>query len=184
MNKVQIKVKRLHDDAVFPKYAHEFDSGFDLVAVEDVIIEPGQTEKVPTGLTFAIPAGYELQIRPRSGISSKTKLRISNSPGTVDAGYRGEVCVLIDNISIEPDPEIVEPSKYVLTVDGTFIYGDGKERPVGSYLIRKGDRIAQGVLAEVPHAVFEEVEELDETERGTGGFGSTDDDERGKGWKK
>lgn len=79
-----VKIKQLHADAVIPKYARAFDAGFDLVAVEDVIILPGETAKIPTGLAFALPDGYELQVRPRSGISAKSKLRISNAPGTVD----------------------------------------------------------------------------------------------------
>lgn len=169
MNKVQVRVKKLHPDAVIPKYSHLNDAGFDLVAVEEVIIEPGQTVKVPTGLAFAIPVGYELQIRPRSGISSKTKLRVSNAPGTVDAGYRGEVCVLFDNTST-PTGGIADG--IVIGIDGkqTLKYGT---RPEESYLIRKGDRIAQGVIAPVYQADFEIADELDETERGTGGFGSS-----------
>lgn len=163
-----VKIKRLHPDAVIPRYARAFDAGFDLVAVEDVLILPGETAKIPTGLAFALPDGYELQVRPRSGISAKSKLRISNSPGTVDAGYRGEVCVLMDNI------------RQAAGETGTICL-DVSDKPVESaqpvdrhaYLIRKGDRIAQGVLAIVPIADFEEVDELDETERGAGGFGSS-----------
>jgi dUTP pyrophosphatase len=163
-----VKIKRLHEDAVIPRYARAFDAGFDLVAVEDVLIPPGETAKIPTGLAFALPDGYELQVRPRSGISAKTKLRISNAPGTVDAGYRGEVCVLIDNIRI-PSGEVghtcLDVSEKPATVD--------REVDRHTYLIRKGDRIAQGVLALVPLARFEVVDELDETERGAGGFGSS-----------
>lgn len=184
MNKVDVKVKKLHPDAVIPKYSHLNDAGFDLVAVEDVIIQPGETKKVPIGLAFAIPPGYELQIRPRSGISSKTKLRISNAPGTVDAGYRGEVCVLVDNIAqMEPsgvtgDTILFDATFLLTTIDGkTTDY----EPEVGAeesyfkptYIVRKGDRIAQGVIAPVYQARFEEVDELDKTERGTGGFGSS-----------
>jgi dUTP pyrophosphatase len=107
-------------------------------------------------------------VRPRSGISAKTKLRISNAPGTVDAGYRGEVCVLMDNIRT-PSGEVghtcLDVSEKPATVD--------REVDRHTYLIRKGDRIAQGVLALVPLAQFEVVDELDETERGAGGFGSS-----------
>lgn len=178
IEKIPIKIKRLRDDAVIPKYAHEFDSGFDLVAVEDVIIEPGETKLVPTGWAMQIPPGYELQIRPRSGISLKTKLRIANAPGTIDAPYRGEIGVIVDNIA--------ECKKYVdgafETVDGRIYLEDGGDTidkipddylADGSYIIRKGDRIAQAVLAKVPQAVFELVEELDDSERGEGGFGSS-----------
>ncbi|MCK9909728.1 deoxyuridine 5'-triphosphate nucleotidohydrolase [Microbacteriaceae bacterium K1510] len=163
-----VKVQRLHNDAVIPRYARELDAGFDLVSVEDVIIPPGETAKIKTGLAFALPDGYELQVRPRSGISAKTKLRLCNAPGTIDAGYRGEVCVLVDNIR---------------TVNGVGgrICLDISEQSVEveqevdrhAYLIRKGERIAQGVLSAVPLALFEEAIELDETERGSRGFGSS-----------
>ncbi|MFC8686355.1 dUTP diphosphatase [Brevibacillus porteri] len=181
---VNVKIKKLHQDAVIPKYAREFDSGFDLVAIEDVIIEPGQSVKVPTGLAMALPQGYELQVRPRSGISDKTKLRISNAPGTCDAGYRGEVCVLIDNITqliptSATDGRVWYDATFMLTgVDGeaTDYVPEGTNESSfynSTYVIRKGDRIAQGVLAAVPIAQFEVVDELDETERGADGFGSS-----------
>ena len=173
-----VKVKRLHEDAVIPRYAHEGDSGFDLVAVEDVIVEPGETVKVPIGLAFEIPFGYELQIRPRSGITTKTKLRVQF--GTVDAGYRGEVAVAVDHIlsggSFEDYLLALVDGNYLTWLDGEAdVEVEGKyyfdvEVP---YLIRKGDRIAQGVIAPVARATFEEADELDETARGTGGFGST-----------
>ncbi|MGM7719423.1 dUTP diphosphatase [Metabacillus sp. Hm71] len=138
---MNVKIKRLSEHAVIPKYAKQGDSGFDLVATEDVIIYSEGTEKVPLGLAFDIPQGYELQVRPRSGITSKTKLRVQF--GTVDAGYRGEVCAIVDNIG----PIVMR--------------------------VKKGDRIAQGVIAPVIQAIFEESDELSESERGTGGFGST-----------
>lgn len=165
---INVKIKKLHEDAVIPKYARELDAGFDLVAVEDALIAPGESAKIHTGLAFALPEGYELQVRPRSGIGAKTKLRISNAPGTIDAGYRGEACVLIDNIrfmSNERGNECLDASDKIVTVE--------HEVDKHSYLIRKGDRIAQGVIAQVPMAVFEVVDELDETERGSGGFGSS-----------
>lgn len=163
-----VKIKKLHEDAVIPQYAREMDAGFDLVAVEDTLIAPGASAKIPTGLAFALPEGYELQVRPRSGIGAKTKLRLSNAPGTVDAGYRGEVCVLIDNIrtaSGERGYTCLDAGEKSVEVE--------VEVDKHSYLIRKGDRIAQGVVAQVPLAVFEVVDELDETERGSGGFGSS-----------
>lgn len=167
-SKIAVKVKRLHEDAVIPRYARELDAGFDLVAVEDVVIAPGESAKIKTGLAFALPDGFELQVRPRSGISAKTKLRLSNAPGTIDAGYRGEVCVLIDNI--RNASEVVgktcfDTSEQLITLE--------HEADQHSYLVRKGDRIAQGVLSEVPLALFEEVSELDETQRGAEGFGSS-----------
>ncbi|PEU21347.1 deoxyuridine 5'-triphosphate nucleotidohydrolase [Bacillus wiedmannii] len=164
-----VKVKRLHEDAVIPKYAKPGDSGFDLVAVEDVIIEPGETKVIPTGLAFEIPNGYEMQVRPRSGISRKTKLRVVL--GTIDSGYRGEVGVIVDNASII---EYASQPRFVAAV----LAGDGDfniTKPVKyeTIKIRKGDRIAQGVLAAVGHTTFEEVEELSESERGEDGYGST-----------
>lgn len=164
----QVKIKKLHEDAVIPQYARAMDAGFDLVAVEDALIAPGQSAKVPTGLAFALPEGFELQVRPRSGISAKTKLRLSNAPGTVDAGYRGEVCVLIDNLrfpSGERGTECLDASEKTVSIE--------QEVDKNSYLIKKGDRIAQGVIAMVPLAQFDVVDELDETDRGTGGFGSS-----------
>ncbi|WP_051556848.1 dUTP diphosphatase [Brevibacillus agri] len=181
---VKVKVKRLHPDAVIPQYATAGAAGFDLVAVEDVVIKPKETAKVPLGLAFEIPEGYELQIRPRSGVSAKTKLRVSNAPGTVDADFRGEVCVLVDNIARGEGPHktmsyrLLDGSTQPTEKEWRCGYGDReyesrKEVPEGTYLIRKGDRIAQGVLAKVPRAAFVEVAELDETERGAGGFGSS-----------
>ncbi|WP_280648325.1 dUTP diphosphatase [Brevibacillus sp. 1238] len=164
----QVKLKKLHPEAVIPQYARALDAGFDLVAVEDVLIAPGQTVKIPTGLAFALPEGYELQVRPRSGIGAKTKLRLPNAPGTIDAGYRGEVCVLMENIRI-PSGKIgnvcLDAGEKEVTVD--------TEVDSHSYFIKKGDRVAQGVIGVVPVARFEVVDELDETERGADGFGSS-----------
>ncbi|MGK5512271.1 dUTP diphosphatase [Brevibacillus formosus] len=168
VKKLNVRIKKLHDDAVIPQYARAMDAGFDLVAVDDVLIKPGETKKVPTGLAFALPEGFELQIRDRSGVASKTKLRVSNAPGTVDAGYRGEVSVIMDNIS--------QLKQGIVAGEFVFIDGRdalGKEHDRGSYIIQKGDKVAQGVIAIVPIAQFEVVDELDETERGTGGFGSS-----------
>jgi len=165
---VPVRIKRLEQDAVIPRYANPGDAGFDLVAIEDTMIPPGGSAKIRTGLAFAIPDGYELQVRPRSGISAKTKLRLSNAPGTIDSGYRGEVCVLVDNLrspSGERGQECLDIGEQWVTV--------GQQVDRYSYLIRKGERIAQGVLNEVPIAVFTEAEELDATVRGAGGFGSS-----------
>jgi dUTP pyrophosphatase len=183
IQRVNVRVKKLHEDAVIPRYARMGDAGFDLYAAEDVFIPPNGIAKVRTGLAFGLPEGYEIQVRPRSGLSYTTALRVSNAPGTVDCGFRGEVAVLLDN-SVVPDYEInygaeseedeVLP-RYgfsVLTIDGEE-HTTKYSHPVNTVWIRKGDRIAQGVLAEVPMARFEVVEELDETERGAGGFGST-----------
>lgn len=164
-----MRVKKLHPDAVIPKYAKPGDSGFDLVAIEEIWIMPGETKVIPTGLAFEIPQGFEIQIRPRSGVTSKTKLRVQL--GTIDAGYRGEVSVIVDNISPhEEGPCIGIDGKTVFLRHGN---GKGIYQPEGSYLICKGDRLAQGVIASVVQTAFEEADELEETERGTGGFGST-----------
>jgi dUTP pyrophosphatase len=168
-NKVTVKIKKLHPDAVIPKYAHKGDAGFDLVAVEDVIIEPGETKAIPIGLAFEIPVGYEMQIRPRSGLSLKTKLRQSNCIGTIDAEYRGEVKVMFDNTN-PPTPQLL----YRLnTLNNMHIITDLDVYPLGTYIIRKGDRIAQGVIQKLPDVTFAEVDELSDTKRGTGGFGSS-----------
>ncbi|SDW23491.1 dUTP diphosphatase [Paenibacillus sp. PDC88] len=168
---MRVRVKKLHSEACIPRYANPQDSGFDLVATEDVIIAPGETALVPTGLAFEIPDGYELQIRPRSGVSLRTKLRVANTPGTVDSSYRGEVKVIIDNIA-----QLDELSYYWTFIDATIqpIDNGAQECPYGTYLIRAGDRIAQGVIAPVVRANLEETDgELADTERGSGGFGHT-----------
>lgn len=163
---MNVKIKRLNDNAVIPKYAKPGDSGFDLVAITNVIVRPGQTVKVPIGLAFEIPPGYELQIRPRSGITSRTNLR--TILGTIDSGYRGEVAITVDNINQKN--EMLHKS--LLTIENELIFICGEEMS-GTHVIRKGDRIAQGVIAPVIQAVFTEVETLSETERGEGGFGHT-----------
>ena len=181
---MKVKVVKVREDAVIPEYASELASGFDLVAVEDIIIAPGRTATISTGIAFEIPPGYELQIRPRSGVSLRTNLRIANTPGTVDADYRGEVKVIVDNranLSDYPcdtgyriDGSLVDLP--VLTLDGNFTYVGESDDPVdyaGSLVIMRGDRIAQGVICPVVRVEFEEVDELHPTERGGGGFGHT-----------
>lgn len=151
--KLTVKFKKLHPDAVIPRYATPGSSGFDLVAIEDVDLKPGETKLVKTGLAVAVPPGYELQVRPRSGISLKTPLMVANSPGTVDSDYRGEVCVIMKNVS------------------GYKTVGMTTEYTIHN--VKKGDRIAQGVVQAVEQVNIEVVDSLDETERGSGGFGST-----------
>src|SRR5690625_2829411 len=99
MTKVKIGFKRLNDGAILPTKAHPSDSGFDLCASEDVIIEPGETVIVPTGIAVELPKGYEAQVRPRSGVTAKTKLRVQL--GTIDNGYTGEIGVIVDNIGVK-----------------------------------------------------------------------------------
>lgn len=141
---MKVKIKKLHPDAAIPKYAHDGDSGFDLVAIEEVAFEPGETKLVKTGLAISAGYGYELQVRPRSGVSLKTPFRVANAPGTVDSSYLGEICVIVTNTDFDN-------RKFVL----------------------KGQKIAQGVVQKVEYVEFEEVDELSNTTRGTGGFGSS-----------
>ena len=136
--------RKITEDAVLPTYAHDTDAGADIYAVEDYKLAPHSTTIVKTGLKIAIPAGYEIQIRPRSGLSLKTNLRIANAPGTIDAEYRGEVGVIVENTG---------------NLTAT---------------ISKGDKIAQMVVMPVPMIKWEEVDELSQTSRGEGGYGSTD----------
>ncbi|MEH6848587.1 dUTP diphosphatase [Bacillus pseudomycoides] len=166
---LRVKVKKMNEAVELPKYANPGDAGFDLVAAEDVIINPGETKLIPTGLAFEIPPGYEMQIRPRSGMSRKTKLRVVL--GTIDSGYRGEVGVIVDNASLIEYASMPRFKAGILAGDNDFSI----TKPVKYEVIKisKGDRIAQGVIAPVETAHFEEAAELSGSERGTGGFGST-----------
>jgi dUTP pyrophosphatase len=165
---LNVKIKRLSEDAVIPKYAREHDAGFDLIASQDVLIEPGETKLVPTGLAFELPPGYEMQIRPRSGVTLKTKLRVQL--GTIDSGYRGEVKVIVDNIAQDDSWGV----GHYLGIDGephTDI--SGYEGHSDTYLVRKGDRIAQAVIAPFETAHFVDSDKLEESMRGGQGFGSS-----------
>lgn len=168
---LNVKVKRLHPDAVIPQYATSGAAGFDLVALEDVIIEPGQTKLIPTGLAFEVPQGFEMQIRMRSGIAKRTPLRLPNSIGTIDADYRGEVFMMFENTSNIPLKLKDVTTNSVKTMSGFDVID--VEVPMCTCFIRKGERVAQAVIAPVLRANFEEVDELSETKRGGGGFGST-----------
>lgn len=167
---MNIRIKKLHPGAMVPEYATPGAAGFDLVAVEDVIIAPGETKKIPLGLAFEIPDGYVLLIVPRSGVSLRTKLRQPNSVGVIDPDFRGEVAMMFDNT--RPLDELHE-TRFIETIGGDMIRIDGDLYPEGTYIIRKSDRIAQGVIAPVIRATFDVVDELSETERGEGGFGSS-----------
>ena len=160
---VNIYAEICREGVLLPEYAHAFDAGMDICAACDIDIFPGETELIPTGLKFAIPEGYEIQIRPRSGISLNTPLRLPNAPGTIDAGYRDEICVIMSNTSPVQDSE-----KSVL------LPLCSKGNIPGPYHISRGDRIAQMVLAEVPKTSFTLCESISEigNNRG-GGFGSS-----------
>lgn len=140
---VTIKWQKIHPAAVIPRVQKTGDAGADISSCENIEIAPRERKIVRTGLKVEIPPGYEMQVRPRSGLSAKTSLIIPNSPGTIDSGYRGEVGVIMWNTGENP------------------------------YYIKTGDRIAQVVVQKIPDVVHEEVTEITDTERGTGGFGST-----------
>jgi dUTP pyrophosphatase len=141
----KILIKRFSKDIPLPKYETDGSSGMDLAANidQDIKIEPGKSAIVPTGLAVAIPKGFEIQIRPRSGLAAKHQISVLNTPGTIDADYRGELKVILINLG-----------------NNTF-------------KIEKGLRIAQMVLCPIIKAILKEVEILEETKRGSGGFGST-----------
>ena len=147
MQNIKVQVKRLPHgmDLPLPKYMSEHAAGMDLYAAvtEETIIKAGEWKLVPTGLSIALPPGYEAQVRPRSGMALKQGISVLNTPGTVDADYRGEVGVILMNHS---------------KVD---------------LIIKRGDRIAQMIVNQIEQIVFEEVTELSDTVRGAGGFGHT-----------
>lgn len=151
----RVGVKKLHPDAVIPTYGSKEAAGFDITVIEEVTINPGETFLARTGLAFDIPVGFEIQIRPRSGASLKTKMRIANSPGTIDSDYTGEVKLILENIA----------------ENGAGWFHNAQQ----AVYIPAGTRVAQGVLAPVIQAKFEVIEEIKETERGESGFGSTGD---------
>lgn len=141
---VDVLLQRLDSDVPVPTYAHAGDAGVDLVTTEAVVITPGERALLPTGIAIALPEGYAAFVHPRSGLAVKYGVSLLNAPGTIDAGYRGEIKVSVVNL----DPR--EPVTFV-----------------------RGDRIAQLVVQRVEHAVFHEVERLPGSDRGEGGFGSS-----------
>ncbi len=141
---IEIPLVRLDADLPMPTYAHPGDAGADLFTTIDVTLAPGERQLVPTGVALALPEGYVGLVHPRSGLAFKVGLSIVNAPGTVDAGYRGEIKVCLVNLD--------------------------RETPIE---LRRGDRIAQLVVQRVERAAFVEVDSLDETARGAGGHGST-----------
>jgi dUTP pyrophosphatase len=161
---ILIPLEYCRDGAQMPTYAHLTDSGMDVYALEDITIAPGETKLVPTGIKVAIPAGYELQVRPKSGRCLKTKLRVANTPGTIDAGYRDEIGVIIDNIEPFIKSADIDENGRLYNVE----FGS-------SYTIGKGEKFAQLVLAEVPKAIFYQVEHVSDiaNDGRNGGFGST-----------
>lgn len=143
MSQPVVKIKKLHPNAIIPKYSKEGDAGCDLCATHDMSLWVGMYATIKTGIAIELPKGYEAQIRPRSGMAAKYGITVINSPGTVDEGYRGEIMIPLINHGSE------------------------------MYSVRTGDRIAQMVIKPVEQAIFEEVEELGLSDRGEGGLGST-----------
>lgn len=139
----QVRFKKLHPLAVAPSYAKQGDAGADVRSVETVLIGPGETIAVDIGLAVEIESGFEIQVRPRSGLALNHGITVLNSPGTIDSGYRGPCKVILHNTQSDP------------------------------YLVEVGDKVAQFVVSRKPSTIFVEVDELSDSERGSGGFGST-----------
>ena len=141
----KIQIKKLSNEVLTPKYETLGSSGMDIVAYieQDIIINSGDKALVPTGFSLSIPRGYEVQIRPRSGLAAKKGITVLNTPGTIDSDYRGEIKVILINLSKD------------------------------KFTIKNGERIAQMVVCPIEQVSIEEIKELSETNRGTGGFGST-----------
>lgn len=175
---IQVPIELCHPDAKIPQYANIDDSGLDIYALDDYTIAPGETKLIPTGFKVALPPGYELQVRPKSGRALKTKLRIANTPGTIDAGYRDEVGVIIENVdppirAIHPRENILEDIHGAKVIEQIPITAGDIEFGQ-SYTIGKGEKFAQLVLSEVPKVAFFRVEAVSEIgENRGGGFGST-----------
>ncbi len=140
---MKLKIHKVDKDLPTPKYSHSGDAGMDIYSVEQGVLEPGEYKLFSAGIKVAIPDGHEIQIRPRSGLALKHGISIVNAPGTIDVGYRGLIGVVLINL--------------------------GKE----TYEVKRGDRIAQMVLKRFEQAEIIEVEELEDTSRGEGGYGST-----------
>ncbi|MCH1959520.1 MULTISPECIES: dUTP diphosphatase [Romboutsia] len=138
-----LKIKKLHDDAIIPNFAHKGDAGMDLYSIEEVVIPASESKLIKTGISIALPKNTEAQVRPRSGLALKHSVTVLNTPGTIDEGYRGEIGVILIN--------------------------HGKE----NFTVNKNMKIAQMVVKPIYDINILEVSDLDDTERGNGGFGST-----------
>lgn len=138
-----LKIKKLHDDAIIPNFAHKGDAGMDLYSIEEVVIPASESKLIKTGISIALPKNTEAQVRPRSGLALKHSVTVLNTPGTIDEGYRGEIGVILIN--------------------------HGKE----DFTVNKNMKIAQMVVKPIYDINILEVSDLDDTERGNGGFGST-----------
>ena len=171
-----IKFKKLSETAITPTKGHYNDAGFDLYADEDVVLAYGETKAITTNIALELPDGYMADVRPRSGLTSKTALRVQY--GTVDAGYRGSIGIICENAAYGKMPEYMESLKKIER-------SDGEDQAIRNtleaiefaksmfYQIKKGDKIAQLVIQRIPDIELIEADELNETVRGAGGFGST-----------
>lgn len=179
LSKRQVKVafKPLSEDLEAPFYRHRGDAGMDVCAADDYLIMPGQTVLISTNLAVELPEGYELQVRPRSGLSLKTNLIIANSPGTIDAGFRDEIKIIVHNNSDlslalhTAEKAAPEVEKIHSELGEVCVYDpDVKDAPHGAYKINRGDRIAQIVLAPIYQLIWCESDDVVEFDR-KGGFG-------------
>lgn len=169
---VPVAIELCHPDAKIPQYAHIRDSGMDVYALDDITVHPGETVLVPTGIKVALPVGFELQVRPKSGRALKTKLRVANTPGTIDQAYRDEIKVIIENV----EPPIRDITTNTIMKENGFIdhmeitsIEYGKDFTIG-----KGEKFCQLVLCEVPKVAFYRVDNVQEIgDNRNGGFGST-----------
>jgi dUTP pyrophosphatase len=144
MNNLVVSIKRLHADAWLPVFAHPTDAGADLHSIENATLQPGERAVIATGIALALPDGYAAFVQPRSGLAAKNGISMVNTPGTVDAGYRGELKVILINHDL-----------------------------CEAFTVQKGDRIAQLVVQKIEQPAFQEVDELSDADRGDNGFGST-----------
>lgn len=158
---IKVGFKKLTECAILPVKAHPRDSGFDLFVNEDIVIEPGETAVIKTGIAVSLPDCYEAQVRPRSGVTSKTKLRVQI--GTIDNDYTGEIGIIVDNIA---------HNSHI----GSFYIDERTHDPHANddcYFIRKGDKLAQLVIQTIPMVEAYEIDELPTTVRGNKGYGSS-----------
>lgn len=165
---VQLEIKKIRENASLPFYANPGDAGMDIVAAEDLLLQPEESGLVATGLILNIPIGYEVEIRPRSGLSLKTRIRLPNAPGTIDSGFKDELMILVYNASPHSSSYGTDAKIRQLDLNET-------DNRAGAYLIKVGDRVCQMLLKKVEHANTMFVEEFSADngiDRG-GGFGSS-----------
>lgn len=165
---LEVGFKKLSENARMPEKAHVDDSGFDVFAAQDTIILPNTTAVVPLDLAIVLPAGYDAYILPRSGISSKTPIRVVTPP--IDNGYRGPIGVILDNTHVTDI--FAQDDHYVHALDGSLVRRNHRY-PAGTALIKAGDKIAQLIIRHRPLFVAKEIFDLEDTSRGNNGFGST-----------